>query len=212
MVFRVFLAIIALSGAYIGYSVIVTYLAQSQAVAVQPGFARAVPEANLGVIEYLDYSCPTCQLISPIIAEAVRVDGRVNFTVKPVDTGFGGGDAARLVYAAGLQGKYMDAHDYVMAHIDQVKAIDEGYITAMAQALEIDQAQLTSDMNARATAKVIKENRKLMTRIGGQYYPTFLIGPELKAYGSESLKTPQEFVRMFDVAREFYERKYGNNQ
>ena len=206
MIYRVFLALIALSGIYITYDVVMTYLAQDDAYDVQEGWAYDAPDGTLGVVEFLDYSCPTCQLMSPIFHDAVKRDGRVSFTVKVVDTGYGGGEAARLVYAAGLQGKYMDAHEYVMERIDQIKDIDEAYIDAFAEELSLDLETLRTDMESRETKRAIDNNRDLMQRVGGIYYPTFLLGPRLKAYASKDLRDPEDFLKLFDVARQYYAR------
>src|SRR6476646_10757051 len=74
------------------------------------------PRGDLILVEYIDYQCPVCKQLHPVLSRVVRADGNVRLVSKswPI---FGGASiyAARIVLAAKYQGKYAQAHEALFA-------------------------------------------------------------------------------------------------
>jgi len=74
------------------------------------------PKGDLTIVEWFDYQCPYCKKMNPALLKTVTQDGHIRLELKdwPV---FGKVSvyAAQLVLGAKYQGKYVQAHDALMA-------------------------------------------------------------------------------------------------
>jgi protein-disulfide isomerase len=72
-------------------------------------------DADVTLVEYFDYNCPYCKKLAPALQALLKADARVALVYKdwPI-LGDVSAYAARSALAAGLQGKYLLAHDTLM--------------------------------------------------------------------------------------------------
>lgn len=88
-----------------------------KAILLRPGIALAgARDADVTIVEYFDYNCPFCKRIAPTFAELIATDPKLTILYKdwPV-LGDGSVYAARCALAAQWQGKYLVAHDALLA-------------------------------------------------------------------------------------------------
>lgn len=133
--------------------------------------------ADVTIVEFFDYNCPICRQMHPQVAQLLREDAHVRVLYKewPV---FGASSeyAARAAIAASWQGKYLAAHDALIAsrrELDEIADVDD-----VLQAAGVDLGKLEHDRKRHAAqieatlARVAAEAEKL----GLQGTPGFLVG------------------------------------
>ena len=88
------------------------------AILASPGvpFAGA-KDADVTVVEFLDFNCPFCKKTAPVLSAFMAADpkARILYRDWPI---FGGVSvyAARAALAANYQGKYLQAHDVLISN------------------------------------------------------------------------------------------------
>jgi protein-disulfide isomerase len=92
-------------------------LAGQKAMLTAPGTEPAgPPDADVTIVEYLDYNCPYCKKMAPVFSRLLEDDHRVRIVYKdwPI---FGGVSvyAAKAALAAQWQSKYLIAHDALIS-------------------------------------------------------------------------------------------------
>lgn len=87
------------------------------AILRNPGTPPAgATSADVTLVEYFDYNCPFCKKLAPGLEALLKADARVALVYKdwPILSDVSR-YAAHLALAAGWQGKYLLAHDTLMA-------------------------------------------------------------------------------------------------
>ena len=143
------------------------------------------PNPDVTVVEYFDYNCPFCRRLAPTLKQLVAGDKRVALVYKdwPV-LGDASVFAARCALAAQWQGKYLVAHDALLAGprltgVDQVLAILHG--------AGIDVEKLKKDLNAHSqeiTAALARNDAEARA-LELQGTPGILVGRTLVPGGAD---------------------------
>ena len=133
-------------------------------------------EAPVTVVEFFDYRCGFCKRSLEAVRTALERPGvRVELREYPI-LGDESLRASRLALAAGLQGRYLDAHVALMERED---GFGEEMIGELAGALGLDAARLRADMESAEVRARIDANRDLAGRLGVTGTPAFFVaGPE----------------------------------
>ena len=163
---------------------------------VPAGYAYAVPNATLDVVSFLDYGCPWCRKIEPILMEAARRDGRVR--VVPRILPHRNSDAALLLYAAAQQNAFIPMHEIL---IKEDWAPSTENIRSLAARLAINPLKLESDFYHERTKEIIRDNIEAYDRVNTKATPTFIIGKRVFV-PSDTMPTADDFMQMFDEARD----------
>lgn len=151
--------------------------------------------ADVTVTEYFDYNCPFCKALAPVFQPFVEKDhaAAVLFKEWPI---FGGVSvyAARLALAANFQGKYLQAHDALMAapRLGENIQVD----SALAGA-GIDMAQLRKDLatNRATIDRLLMRNDEEARALGLRGTPGVLVGRRIVS-GISSLQALQSAVAL----------------
>ena len=138
--------------------------------------AAGDPAGPVTVVEFFDYGCGYCRRSAPAVREAIaRAGVRVQLRDHPV-LGPDSERASRLALAAGMQGRYEDAHFALMA---RAEGFGPGAAADLAAELGLDAARLEADMGSAEVARRIDANRALARRLGVEGTPAFVVlGPE----------------------------------
>jgi protein-disulfide isomerase len=176
------------------------YLTKLQIADVESAYVFGPDNADLTVIEFVDYSCATCRALEPFLSQAIERDGKVRLIPKPLFAkGHKEGEAAAfLAYAAGRQGKFKEAHRELLKNY---RVVDETYITAFAENLELDAAQLRADLKDPQIAKIINKNRSQLVALKSGYTPTLLIGAHLLYPISNPVPSTDALLTLFAQGR-----------
>lgn len=202
MMFRILAVLVTLFAVYVGfmgYSLYQTHAARS-AIFEAPADAVFGPEdGDVTVIKFMDYACVHCREIHPVLMQAIMEDGNVRLIIRPLPSPSSDGSiAARLVYAAGILGKFKEAHEYIMTNFG---TMDEVYFETIAKELGSDIATLNAAFEKDESAAAVWDNKSLFDALGGSVTPTFFIGPETIFIPHDGMPSVTEFKDMFNNAR-----------
>ena len=138
--------------------------------------AAGDPAGAVTVVEFFDYRCGYCKRSADAVRVAIAAAGvRVELRDYPI-LGPDSERASRLALAAGLQGRYEDAH---FALLEREEGFGPGAAADLAAELGLDAARLEADMESAQVTEQIEANRALARRLGVTGTPAFLVlGPE----------------------------------
>lgn len=200
MIFRIFIGLAVLLAGYFGFLVLETMWVKHSAMKLESGYAFTHEAADLTVVEYLDYSCPHCRQMHPVITEALRRDGHLNYAVRPMLSVTNEGVmASKAVYAAGLQDRFLDAHLYMIENFEDIKG---DLVGALATYLELDMERLLKDMESEQVMDALENNNNTLERLGGRSIPAFLIGKDMLLQVRDPMPSADNFVTFFETARQ----------
>jgi protein-disulfide isomerase len=148
-----------------------------RAILLNPGTPPAGAQgADVTVVEYFDYNCPFCKKLAPALRGLLESDAKVALIYKdwPILSD-ASAYAAGLALAANWQGKYLIAHDTLMAapHLASNEQID-----ALLQKAGLDMVRLKKDREAHAAAisELLQRNDREIRALGVRGTPGLLIG------------------------------------
>ncbi|MES2755062.1 MAG: DsbA family protein [Pseudomonadota bacterium] len=147
------------------------------------------PKGDVTVVEFFDYNCTYCRASLPILAQLVKSDPnvRVVFRELPVlsQASF---DAAKLSYAAALQGRFRAFHDPLY----RAGQVTPATLNATAAAAGVDRAQAAKV--DRAAEAEIKRNIGLARQLRMSGTPSWVIGDRV-IVGMVQLSALQDAVK-----------------
>ena len=151
--------------------------------------AAGATAADVTIVEFFDYNCPFCRQMHPQLAQLLREDAHVRVLYKewPV---FGATSeyAARSAIAANWQGKYLAAHDALIASrhdLDEIADVD-----AVLKAAGVDLGKLERDrkLHAAQIEAVLTRVAAEAGKLGLQGTPGFIVG---RQFIPRSMSLPQ---------------------
>jgi protein-disulfide isomerase len=137
------------------------------------------PEAQIEIVEFLDYECPFCRQTAPALRAfmAAHAD-QVILTVRdfPLETlhpsAMSAAIAARCVFAQGDPNKYWRYHDVLFAEQDNLSS---PALRVYAEAVGVDVAQYDECVSSRATEEGIRNSMADGAAAGVSGTPTFFV-------------------------------------
>lgn len=148
-------------------------------------FVAGDPDGDVTVVEFFDYNCGYCRRALPALVELIDNDDKVRVVLKELPIfGDDSEDAAKAALAADKQGKYFEMHQKLFS--DPGKANKEKALK-IAQELDMDVAQLETDMEDPEIQKSLDESRALAEKIGVEGTPFYLIGDRSLAGAPDDL-------------------------
>jgi len=131
---------------------------------------------DITIVEYFDYQCPYCRRVEPELRQVVHEDGKVKLVWKdwPI-LGPASVTAARMALASKYQGKFIEAHEALIAV--NSKLTDTRIREALAGA-DIDVDRLDRDGSAHAAEidAVLARNNDQATAFEFRGTPSFIVG------------------------------------
>jgi protein-disulfide isomerase len=167
-------------------------LAHRQALSHDPGSpVGGNPAGDVTVVEFFDYRCPHCRRMVPVIKTLLAEDPGVRLVYKELPIlGEESVLAARAALAARGQGKYVEAHDRLMA---ETGPLTRAAVLATLAAIGLDGERLRADMDAPELATLIGRELALAQALGIDGTPAFVIGSEL-VVGAVDLGTLRDLI------------------
>jgi protein-disulfide isomerase len=138
--------------------------------------------APLTLVEFADFECPYCAVMSPVL-EAIweQHKGELRYVYKffPLSAHPHGEPAARAAVAAMNQGKFWEMHDKLFANRDHLEQTD---LDQYAKDIGLDLPRFHRDAESQATTDWLAADRKQADALGVQGTPTIYInGREFSA-------------------------------
>jgi protein-disulfide isomerase len=147
------------------------------AIVRNPGTPPAgATNADITLVEYFDYNCPFCKKLAPGLQGLLKADARVALVYKdwPI-LGDVSRYAARRALAAGWQGKYLLAHDTLMA---AARLASNGQVDSLLRQAGLDMERLNADAKSHGTEidALLQRNDTEIRALGVRGTPGLLAG------------------------------------
>lgn len=151
------------------------------------------PEAKVTIVEFFDPACEACRAFYTPVKQIVNTSfGQVNLVLRYAPLHKGSDQAAAMLEAAALQGKYWQAVEAALASQDLWASHDSPDVNKLWQPLAaagVDIARAQADMNSPAIKEIIAKDIAALTVLKVQRTPTFFVnGKPLTDFGAEQLK------------------------
>jgi len=134
------------------------------------------PDGDITIVEYFDYQCPYCRKVAPVLAQVMREDPKLRVVLKdwPI-LGAPSRYAARLVLAAGFQGKYQAAHEALIGRAGRLT--EAGADEALAAGgVDLARAKADLDANKDRIDALLRRNDLQAQAFGFRGTPAFIVG------------------------------------
>ncbi len=133
--------------------------------------------ANITVVDFNQFDCDICRNVYPALKKALVKDGKVRYIPRILksDNDFGN-TVVRAVYAAGLQGKYIQMHDAIYKNWP-IESRDRLFSVAKRLGLDIEQLQI--DMDSKIVEQKIQKNDSYFEAWHLPSVPAFLIDKKI---------------------------------
>ena len=138
-------------------------------------------DAKVTVIEYSDFQCPFCAEYAKWLTQLrAKYGDRVQFVFRnyPLSDHQWATIAAKVGYAAWLQGKFWEMHDLLFKNQDEwaTSTDPRPYFDAYARSLGLDMDKFHADADAQSTTDFIKQQAAEGKKAGVTHTPWFVIG------------------------------------
>jgi protein-disulfide isomerase len=185
------LALLALFGLVVGYVAATWVRAERQEDAIAThaeqifrsptSFVAGNPGGDVSVVAFFDYNCPYCRHDAPDLAKLIAADGKVRLVLKELPVlGPDSEAVARLVLAAGKQGKYLDLYERLIA----LRGVaSEARALEIAKEVGLDMSRLEQDMDDPVIRATLLENARLAKELQVRGVPFYLVGDRVAADG-----------------------------
>jgi protein-disulfide isomerase len=138
--------------------------------------ALGAADADVTLVEYFDYNCPFCKKLAPALQGLIKADARVALVYKdwPI-LGDVSAYAARSALAAGWQGKYLLAHDTLMA---ATRLASNNQVDSRLRQAGLNMVQLKADAVSHGAAinALLQRNDTEVRALGIRGTPGLLAG------------------------------------
>ncbi|WP_229118080.1 DsbA family protein [Enemella evansiae] len=147
-------------------------------------FLNRVPDAEVTVVEFLDFECPACAALYPTMEQTRASYGdRVNFVMRyfPLEGHFNAMPAARAVEAAGRQGQWEGMYKLMFENQNrwagQQVPMDEVF-RGFARELGLDMMSWEAAYNNPATRERVAADQADGEKLGVSATPTVFVNGE----------------------------------
>ena len=206
MALRIFYIVIALVIAVLSYDIYRIYTVHSGVDRVDDTFAIGPEDADLTVVEFLDYSCGHCQNIHPVVMAAIRRDGNIRYIPRPIPVVSDHAIASvAAVYTAAKHGKFLALHEQLIT----TSALTQGplstqILTPLVRNVGLnieDFASIGSDITDKTIKAQIVENLRYFNAFEGKGTPMFVLNGQHVYYPTGAQPSVEELLDIFKQAR-----------
>jgi len=131
--------------------------------------------APVTLVEFADFECPYCALMSPVLEKTWQQhsgDLRYVYKFMPLSGHPHGEISSRAAVAAMMQGKFWEMHDKLFANRDHLEQTD---LDTYAKDVGLDLVKFHQDALSQATTDWLAADRKQADALGVQGTPTIYI-------------------------------------
>ena len=141
--------------------------------------AAGASNADVTIVEYLDYNCPYCKKLVPALQSLVAEDQKVAVVYKdwPI-LGDVSVYAARSALAARWQGKYLAAHDALM-NVPRLSQNDQVDATLKRAGIDVDTLKKDQSSHAKDIDALLARNDAEAHALNLRGTPGIVIGRQL---------------------------------
>lgn len=131
-------------------------------------------DAKVSIVEFMDYNCPYCRKIHPLLLAYLKQHPDTRIIVKDIATfGKDSVGVAHVVLAAAKQGKFLELHEKLMSHKGTAT---EAVALEIAGKLGLDVGKLKADAASKEIGYQLMQTQDLANTLNVGGTPLFLIG------------------------------------
>lgn len=133
------------------------------------------PDAIVTIVEWADFECPFCRLVSPVLDDLVKhFPGQVRLLYKfyPLGAHPHGEIAARAGIAAQNQGKFWEMHHLMFENQEHLEQAD---LDRYAKQIGLDLPKFRTDLTSKETGERIEKEKKQADEVGLEGTPFIFI-------------------------------------
>ncbi len=131
------------------------------------------PAGDVVVVEFFDYNCPYCKVVTEPLLDAVKADGKVKLVFKEMPILSADSEiASRMALAALKQGKYEEVHRGLMKSRGK---LDKKAILRIAAEAGVNVEQAEKEMLTSEMDKALRKGSELAHATGIASTPAFII-------------------------------------
>ncbi|NCC22715.1 MAG: hypothetical protein EOM26_09685 [Alphaproteobacteria bacterium] len=172
MFLRIIYATVVILIGIVGFQAFSLYQARSSAEKAAPEQIIGPEDATLDVVMFFDYQCPYCKDMYPTLMDALQKDRKARLVLRLLPAmGEESNRLARLAYAAGEQGKFMEMHTALIRHQGP---LGTSALRRITQENEIDLERLLADSESEQIRNKTEENLRIAVKLGIYATPTLL--------------------------------------
>lgn len=162
-------------------------------------------QSDLTLIEFINYNCGYCRQLNPVVKELLEVRKDIRYITRPVSFKIFEQEGeqeentegeqqqpkeiedkiTKMIFAAGLQGKFWELHDAILGHPDL--EIPDGFIQETATLYGLDYDQMAKDAEDKKVQKIMDENLAVFDHIGLYSVPSFMMNGKIYSITDENL-------------------------
>jgi protein-disulfide isomerase len=148
------------------------------------------PHAEVEIVEYGDFQCPTCRLAAPAVQMLLKhFEGRIRFAYRhfPLeDIHPQALCAAEAAECAGAQGKFWEMHQMLF---DNQSHLERPSLHRYAEALGLDVSRFRSEMDGESYRQRIREQMESARRSHLRATPGFFVDRRIQdvSFGNQAL-------------------------
>jgi protein-disulfide isomerase len=134
-------------------------------------------DAKTTLVEFMDYRCSYCRDMAPVMEEVAKQHPETRLVIRHLPV-FGRPSVreADFALAAGMQGKFWEAHRALVSRADPLPDED---IPALAAELGLNLNKLQADMRGAETGDLLLDNVDAAQTLGIDSAPSFLVNGHL---------------------------------
>jgi protein-disulfide isomerase len=143
-------------------------------VSLSASHVRGATGAPLTLIEFADYECPYCQQMQPAISKLeAEYKDKLAFAYKdvPLPMHAHAQKAAEAAHCAGVQNKYWEYHDVLLA----TKALEVPQLKSAAAGLALDTKAFDKCLDSGEQAETVRASTEEAQKLGIQGTPSFFL-------------------------------------
>jgi protein-disulfide isomerase len=166
---------------------------------------RGPADASVTLVEYGDFQCPYCGRAEPVVRELLTdIDLRYVWRNLPLtDVHPQAQLAAEAAEAAGVQGRFWEMHDLLLAHQEKLHI---GDLLKYAEQVGLDPDRFHDDMMRRVSTDRISADLESADLSGVSGTPTFFVNGK-RHYGAYDVHTLKEAIHTARVRAKIAQRK-----
>ncbi len=195
MFFRATIAFLVLAILWTGFE-IVRMQSRHMAVIKAPYFQILAPENfKTTVVEFIDYNCPHCRSINPVVQEALRQRPDIRYIARPVAVVSAESEnIVRFALAAGQAGKFWEVHNALLG-INSGREVGELDLRNIAARAGLSYDSLMEDAKSQSITRALENNNAGAQAARLNSVPTFVIG-NLVYVPRDDLPTTKELLQI----------------
>lgn len=190
-------AAIIVVGCFAGYRAWATNRAMASLYDVSFNQFQGPADADKVIVEFLDYRCSYCRMVHDVLMDVLarNPDVKIIYRHYPI---FGRPSLieAEVALAAGMQGKYIEAHNNLIKRDDPItdrEIVDLGY------RLGLDVDKFRNDMKDAEMGALLLSTLDIVEALNIRSAPTFIIGDTVYTLGN-GMPTVETFERWLEEA------------